>query len=151
MNNLQETFTISPIGFVRKNNDKTVLEIKEDYKSGLLQLEKFSHLIVLWWITGRDNPTDRRQLVVKPCVEGSRDGVPNTGVFACRAPLRPNPLGLSIVRILDVQENIVFIERIDAFDDTPIIDLKPYLPKSDCIINATVPDFMIKLAAPREN
>lgn len=148
---MTDNFVLTPIGYVRKNNDFARLEINNEYREGLLQLEKFSHVIVLWWITGRDNPTDRSQLIVKPCVEGSRDNVPNTGVFACRSPLRPNPIGLTIVKILEIKNNNIFIERIDAFDETPIIDLKPYIPKSDCILNTSLPDFMQKLAIPREN
>lgn len=143
-------FKIHPIGFVRKNEQETKIEVLDQYSPALLQLEKFSHLITIWWITGRDNEDDRNTLIVNPRVNGKEEKTPDTGVFACRAPLRPNPLGLTIVKILMVEDNFIYIDRTDAFDNTPIIDLKPYIPNSDCILNTKVPEFMASIGDPRE-
>ena len=74
---------------------------------------------------------------------------PLSGVFATRAPVRPNPIGMTIVKLLEVEGNKVFIDRTDAFDNTPIIDIKPYIPKSDCILNTTLPDYFEPLMEKR--
>ncbi len=147
---MKQEFKMNPIGFIRKNETKTWIEITEKFQPGLLNLDKFSHLITIWWIEGRDTKEDRARLQVHPCVDGKREKSPLTGVFACRAPLRPNPIGLTIVKIIKVVDNKIYIDRSDAFNDTPIIDLKPYIPKSDCILNATLPDFMDAIAHPKK-
>ncbi|MCE7734211.1 MAG: tRNA (N6-threonylcarbamoyladenosine(37)-N6)-methyltransferase TrmO [Candidatus Heimdallarchaeota archaeon] len=130
-------FKAYPIGYVKRKEENTYLEILEKYRPALLDLEKYSHLIVLWWILGNDNEKARANL---------RDSPPNapvTGVFSARSPARPNPLGLTVVNILDVdyEHGLVNIRRIDAFNDSPIIDLKGYLPSSDRVEAPRVPDF----------
>lgn len=148
---MAKKFEVKPIGYVRKEEEKTWLEINNEFGTGLDKLEEFSHVIVLWWIEGRDTEADRNTLRVHPKVSGSREESPETGVFASRSPGRPNPIGLTISKILSRKDNILFIDRTDAFDDTPILDLKPYIPNSDCIISAKVPDFMKILQEPRRN
>ena len=64
-----------------------------------------------------------------------------TGVFACRAPVRPNLIGLTLCRIVSVKANVVEIEKIDAFTDTPILDLKPYIPGTD-FAEGSVPNWL---------
>ncbi|HUU79278.1 MAG TPA: tRNA (N6-threonylcarbamoyladenosine(37)-N6)-methyltransferase TrmO [candidate division Zixibacteria bacterium] len=143
-------FLLNSIGFIRKNEGKIWLEIEEKFEKGLLRLDDFSHVIVLWWIEGRDNKEDRAMLQVYPKVDGTRENVPLVGVFACRSPGRPNPIGLTISKIISRKDNRLYIDRTDAFDNTPILDLKPYIPKSECILSAKVPDFMSSLQKPRE-
>ncbi len=147
---MKNEFKVNPIGYIRKSETKTWIEITKEYQPGLLNLSKFSHLITIWWIEGKDTKEDRARLQVHPCVDGNRENSPLTGVFACRAPMRPNPIGLTIVKILAVEENKVYIDRSDAFHNTPVIDLKPYIPKSDCILNAILPDFMEAIAYPKK-
>ena len=128
------------VGTVRKTNDDPVhLEIKPEYWDAVLQLDKFSHIIVLWWITRRDNPADRSNL---------RDYPPKTtaelsGVFATRSPARPTPIGISVVAVrgIDDANCRIRIDQIDAFDETPIIDIKPYMPSSDRVDDAQVPEW----------
>lgn len=147
---MQKEFHLNSIGFIRKNEEKIWLEIEEKFEKGLLRLEDFSHVIVLWWIEGRDTEEDRAILQVYPKVDGTREKVPLVGVFACRSPGRPNPIGLTISKIISKKDNRLYIDRTDAFDNTPILDLKPYIPKSECILSAIVPDFMSSLQKPRE-
>jgi tRNA (Thr-GGU) A37 N-methylase len=67
---------------------------------------------------------------------------PLTGVFACRAPERPNLIGLTACRIVKITGNIVEVAGLDARDGTPIVDLKPYIPKGDVIPEATTPEWV---------
>jgi tRNA-Thr(GGU) m(6)t(6)A37 methyltransferase TsaA len=64
---------------------------------------------------------------------------PLTGVFACRAPVRPNLIAMSLCKVIAVRENVIEIEKIDAFDGTPVLDIKPYTPGQDSVPNARVP------------
>ena len=119
-------FHLHPIGYIQKNSEKTWLKINKEYEKGLLRLEDFSHVVVLWWIEGKDNEKDRAILQVHPKVDGTRENKPLVGVFACRSPVRPNPIGLTISKIISRVDNILYIDRTDAFDNTPILDIKPY-------------------------
>jgi tRNA (adenine37-N6)-methyltransferase len=96
-------------------------------------------VLVFWWFDKNDTPQKRSRLQVHP--RGNKNN-PLTGVFACRSPARPNLIGLSLCWILSVKNNVVEIEKIDAFEGTPILDLKPYLPGYDSTPNASVPDWI---------
>ena len=148
---------LQSIGYVKKREQDsesvTWLEIKEEFLPGLLRLESFSHLIVIWWISGRDTKEDRTRYQYHPRVKLDDPNIkvetPLCGVFATRSPGRPNPIGLTTVKILKIEGNKIFIDRHDAFNDTPIIVLKPYIPKSDCILNVKLPDFFSGLSEKR--
>ena len=112
--------------------------MKETYWQGTTDLEEFSHAIILWWIDGRDNPSDRNTTLVTP--PKKNDSIP-TGVFACRSPSRPNPIGHTIVKIesIDQEHKRIIIDHMDANSGSPVIDIKPYLPSSDRVEIAKVP------------
>ena len=98
------------------------IDIYEDYRPGLFDLEGFSRIILIFQFhqsTGYD-------LLVTPFL----DTRPH-GVFATRAPKRPSQIGLSVVRLLSVDESGIEIEDIDILDGTPILDIKPYIPEID--------------------
>ena len=101
------------------------LRIFDEYVDGLLGLEGWSHLNVFYWFDQNDTPQRRRVLRVHP--RGDKQN-PLTGVFACRAPVRPNLIALSVCKIILVQGNLVTIDDLDAFDATPVLDLKPFIP-----------------------
>jgi len=148
---LKDNYEIRPIGVVRKEEESTWLELYEEYEPALLNLELFSHIITLWWITGRDTEEDRNNLQTTPRIKlGDRKQGPLCGVFCTRSPARPNPIGLTTVKILKIEGRKIFIDRTDAFDNTPIIDIKPYLPRSDYILNVTLPDFFESLREKRK-
>ncbi|MHA2141442.1 MAG: TrmO family methyltransferase domain-containing protein [Candidatus Thorarchaeota archaeon] len=133
-------FTIQSVGFVRKLEEgKILLDIESEFWDGTLHINTFSHIHVIWWATGLDTPEDRRHLQGCPPYEGA----PLSGVFASRSPMRPNLLCLSIVRIIQVDEGgkTIEIDQIDAMDGTPIVDIKPYLPSSDRVDDAIVPEW----------
>ena len=95
------------------------IEIFEEYEEGLDDIDDFSHIIIIF----RFHKSDGYSLKVKtPHDENDK------GVFSTRSPRRPNQLGLSIVRLLTREKNILFVEGIDAIDGTPLIDIKPYVP-----------------------
>ena len=132
----EEEFTLRRIGSVHKEDGLTTLVINEEVEPALLGLDGYSHAWVLWWFDQNDTPERRSILQVHPRGDSSN---PLAGVFACRSPARPNLIALSLVQILSVEGNVVKIEQIDAFDGTPILDLKPYIPGYDSA-EASVPD-----------
>ncbi|MHA1935126.1 MAG: tRNA (N6-threonylcarbamoyladenosine(37)-N6)-methyltransferase TrmO [Candidatus Thorarchaeota archaeon] len=128
------------IGTVIKENEIDIfLEINERFWDGTLQLDKFSHIIVLWWISQRDTPSDRSHMQDYPPYPGAE----LSGVFASRSPARPTPIGHSIVKVesINANDNRIQIDQIDAFDGTPIIDIKPYMPTSDRVDDAVMPSW----------
>ncbi|MGY5875563.1 MAG: tRNA (N6-threonylcarbamoyladenosine(37)-N6)-methyltransferase TrmO [Candidatus Thorarchaeota archaeon] len=130
---------VTTIGQIMKNDDMIAIEIDPKYWDGALQLDKFSHIIVLWWIAGRDNPQDRTNLKDYP----PQSDAEMSGVFASRSPARPTPIGHSIVAItgIDKEQHRIMIDQIDAFDGTPVVDIKPYMPSSDRVDDASVPSW----------
>jgi tRNA-Thr(GGU) m(6)t(6)A37 methyltransferase TsaA len=98
------------------------IEMQPDFVPGLADLEGFSHLILLYHF----HQAGAARLQVTPFL----DGEPH-GVFATRAPSRPNPIGLSIVRLTAVSGKRLEIENVDILDGTPLLDIKPYIPDFD--------------------
>ncbi|MHA1707522.1 MAG: tRNA (N6-threonylcarbamoyladenosine(37)-N6)-methyltransferase TrmO [Candidatus Heimdallarchaeaceae archaeon] len=137
------SFGINQIGAVRIDQDSCYIEIYQPFTFGLRHVNKFSHIFVLWWISMRDNPTDRSQLLATP---PKLEKQIETGVFACRSPTRPNPIGLTKVKLLKVENNRLYIARIDAIDGTPVLDIKPYLPGDSVKIeDLKLPEWFEKL------
>jgi tRNA-Thr(GGU) m(6)t(6)A37 methyltransferase TsaA len=125
---LSPTYRIFPIGVVRKEAQRTVIAVHEPYRDGLLGLDGFSHLVVLWWFHQNDTPERRATLRVHPRKNPAN---PLTGVFATHSPRRPNLVALSYCRIAAVTDGQVEVDTIDAFDGSPVIDLKPHIPVDD--------------------
>ena len=92
------------------------------YTDGLKDLDGFSHLILVYFFHQAKSPV----LVTKPFLDDVK-----RGVFATRAPRRPNGIGISVVRLLAVAENVLEIENVDILDGTPLLDIKPYVPDFD--------------------
>jgi tRNA-Thr(GGU) m(6)t(6)A37 methyltransferase TsaA len=134
-------FTIQPIGHVRKAKGRSTIELKKEYQPGLLGLDGFSHVYVFWWFDRNDTPEKRSILQVHP--RGDR-GNPLTGVFATRAPVRPNLIALTLCKIVEVKENVVQIDQIDAFAGTPVLDMKPFIPGYDTAPKGKVPRWLKK-------
>jgi tRNA (adenine37-N6)-methyltransferase len=96
--------------------------INKEYEPGLKDIEGFSHLILLYQFH-RSKGFD---LLVKPFLDDQK-----RGLFATRAPRRPNPIGLSIVRLIERKDNVLSIKDIDVLSGTPLLDIKPYVPAFD--------------------
>ncbi|MFC1813236.1 TrmO family methyltransferase [Thermodesulfobacteriota bacterium] len=78
-----------------------------------------------YWFHENDTPEKRRILQIHPRKDKNN---PLTGVFGTHSPMRPNLIAISFCRKLSIQDNIIFIDQIDAFDGSPLIDIKPYIP-----------------------
>ncbi len=128
MKSTNSTFTITPIGRIVKEGKQTIIHLEPRHQEGLLGLEEWSHIWVFYWFDRNDTPVRRATLRVHP--RGNPDN-PLTGVFATRSPMRPNLIALSLCRVLSIKGTEIEIESIDAFDQTPVIDLKPYTPGND--------------------
>jgi len=124
----EPVFKLFPVGRVEKKEGAVRLRIFEKYAAALKGLEGFSHAWVMYWFDKNDTPRKRGILQVHP--RGNRSN-PLTGVFACRAPVRPNLIALSLCKVLAVEGGVVRIDKIDAFDNSPILDIKPYCPGID--------------------
>jgi len=98
------------------------VEVREEFSEGLRDLSGFSHIILIYHF----HKSQGYALSVTPFL----DTVPR-GVFATRAPRRPNPIGISIVELTKVEGNILHIKNVDIVDGTPLLDIKPYVPEFD--------------------
>ncbi|MEW5958734.1 MAG: tRNA (N6-threonylcarbamoyladenosine(37)-N6)-methyltransferase TrmO [Chloroflexota bacterium] len=131
-----EVMTLVPLGQVRRDHGTTYLDILEPFRPALKELEQFSHVQVLWWFSEFQDDDYRHIMQTEPPYDA-----PLLGMFACRSPIRPNPIGLTTVKILKInhEQGLVEIANIDAFDGTPVIDLKAYIPVCDRVQEVAVP------------
>ncbi len=112
----------TPIQSAAGADVRATVEVYPEYAEGLQDLEGFSHIILLYYCH-----------LAKPCtltVLPFMDSVAH-GVFATRAPSRPNPIGLSVVHLVSRKGNILTIEEVDILDGTPLVDIKPYISDAD--------------------
>ncbi|RME31021.1 MAG: tRNA (N6-threonylcarbamoyladenosine(37)-N6)-methyltransferase TrmO [Candidatus Zixiibacteriota bacterium] len=129
------TITFAPIGIIHSpyhdpkqvprqpseaNGVGGTVEIFPEYTEGLSDLDGFSHIILVYYFL---RAAEARLKVIP-----SRDTVPR-GIFATRSPSRPNPIGLSIVRLEQIDGNTLYVHNLDIIDGTPLLDIKPYLPE----------------------
>ena len=98
------------------------VEIFGQFAEGLADLEGFSHIILIYHL----HEVRDTALTVTPFLD-----VVERGVFATRAPSRPNPIGMSVVNLLRVEELVLHVENLDVLDKTPLLDIKPYIPEFD--------------------
>ena len=129
-------FIMRPIGVIHSpftQKDKTpiqasrsraigVVEIYPEFADGLKDIEALSHIYLLYAF----HESSGYELQVKPFLDDQKHGI-----FATRYPYRPNPIGLSIVRLISRENNILTVEGIDMLDGTPLLDIKPYVPDFD--------------------
>lgn len=113
-----------PIQFAGAKGIQGKVIIFPEFAEGLKDIDGFSHIILLYYF----HRVKESNLTVIPFL----DSKPR-GIFATRAPKRPNPIGLSVVRLLDRNDNILNIENVDILDGTPLLDIKPYVPDFDHI------------------
>jgi tRNA-Thr(GGU) m(6)t(6)A37 methyltransferase TsaA len=119
---------LRPIGTVETDQGVFAIRLKPEVRQGLLSLEEFSHVLVLWWAHKVDAGMAETLVTDLPYAKGRK-----AGVFACRSPYRPNPIALTLAGIVDVDhgKGVVRLDYMDADAGTPVLDLKPYLPLSD--------------------
>lgn len=116
---------IRPIGYVKRLssgenvNDRDVVSkilVKRSLIKALDGVEDFSHIYVVFWM---HKISDTQKMLVHP-------GEPPVGIFATRAPIRLNPIGLTLVELVKRKENVLWVKGLDAYDDTPVLDIKPH-------------------------
>jgi tRNA-Thr(GGU) m(6)t(6)A37 methyltransferase TsaA len=145
----QEKIILNPIGHVKTEavgdevKDKSRISqiiVRDELVEALEGVEGFSHLFVLFWL---NQISSKQRMTLKVHPRGRMD-MPLLGVFATRTNLRPNPIGLTLVELLKVEGNTLTVRGLDAFDGTPILDIKPF-DSWDNVEKARVPNWWIKL------
>jgi tRNA-Thr(GGU) m(6)t(6)A37 methyltransferase TsaA len=142
---------IEPIGIVKSavkegvdENWGTVvseIQLKPELAAGLTGLEQFSHVLVVFDMhQATFDPSS--QLIRRP---QGRSDMPEIGIFAQRAKHRPNPIGITAVELVGIEGNVVRVRGLDAIDNTPVLDLKPYFPPFDRVEHAVVPEWVSRL------
>jgi tRNA-Thr(GGU) m(6)t(6)A37 methyltransferase TsaA len=135
---VSDTFKVVPVGIVESADEVARIRIFPEFCDGLYRLKEFSHIIILYWFHERDSEEERRVLRVVPKRHQAKQEV---GVFASRSPSRPNPIGLCVVRLVRVEGCVLVMEGLDAFEGSPVVDVKPYLPRSDFVSDVRVPEW----------
>ena len=135
-----EQFNVKPIGKVRSDEDGMRIELDKQFIPALTGLEGFGYLNILWWFNQSDDARSRSTLVEMSPYKNAPDTL---GTFATRSPERPNPIALTCayVTYLDYDNGIIGLAYIDAEDETPVIDIKPYTPSLDRVGHAIVPSW----------
>jgi tRNA-Thr(GGU) m(6)t(6)A37 methyltransferase TsaA len=138
--NIMKQFLVNPIGRIHIQGEEMSIELNKKYIPALKELDGFSHVNVIWWFDGFDNEEARSVLESPKPYKKSPDIM---GIFATRSPVRPNPIAITAVQIIhiDHEQGIIQIAYIDANDNSPVLDLKPYTPSLDRIENPSVPEW----------
>ncbi len=140
---------LEPIGYIRtealgneikeKGNQSRII-LSKNLVEALGGIEDFSHIFVIFWMD-KISVEERKILKVHP---RGREDIPLLGVFATRAPYRPNPVGLTLVELSKVESNVLTVRGLDALDGTPVLDIKPF-DNWDSSEDAKVPEWHKKL------
>jgi len=133
------TFHMTSVGTIHKTEASVWIEIATPYLPAMDGLEGFSHITVFFWFHENDNAEGRRVLKVHPRRDTTN---PLTGVFATHSPLRPNLIGMTLCRVVAIESPKIVIDRIDAFDGTPVLDIKCYIPSSRSFSSLRLPGWV---------
>ncbi len=115
--------------------------LDESLSDGLDGLEEFSHILILYWM---HRAAEAEPVRVRRRPRGRAD-MPEVGIFAQRAPQRPNPIGVAAVKLLRREKNRLFVQGLDAINGTPVLDVKPYVPAYDAVESPRVPEWVGRL------
>lgn len=118
-----------PIQPVGAQGISGTIELQSEYENGLKDLEGFSHIILIYHF----HLSEGYSLQIRPFL----DDTPR-GIFAIRAPRRPNPIGISVVRLDKIEGTTLYISNVDIVDGTPLLDIKPYVPHFDGVENVRI-------------
>jgi tRNA-Thr(GGU) m(6)t(6)A37 methyltransferase TsaA len=134
-----KTGEIRFIGIVDKEGEQEAqIRVFPEFCAGLKGMEGYSHIIILYWFHQRDDEKNRQTLLVYPRRHAANV---EAGVFACRSPSRPNPIGLCIAQLLKIEGCVLTVKGLDAFKGSPIVDIKPYVPRADSFQKVLVPEW----------
>jgi tRNA-Thr(GGU) m(6)t(6)A37 methyltransferase TsaA len=153
---MQEPVLMKPIGVVHNSvkeprregweSLESTIVVEDRRASALDGLEAFSHIFVIYWMHRVSEEPRETTTHVHPRGDTR---IPLQGVFATRSPVRPNPIGLRVVALLERRGNVLRVRGLDAIDGTPVLDLKPYLYHSDGVPDSTVADWIQDAAKDR--
>ena len=115
--------------------------LDEGLTDGMDGIESFSHVLILFWM---HRAAEAEPVRMRRRPQGRQD-MPEVGIFAQRARHRPNPLGVTAVTLLRREKNRLLVRGLDAINGTPVVDVKPYVPKFDSIGSPRVPAWMNQL------
>jgi tRNA-Thr(GGU) m(6)t(6)A37 methyltransferase TsaA len=143
-----ENIQIVPIGIIKNDfldevplgyeDQISKIIIKPELSKGLFKLDENSHIFVLFWFD-RIGKESRDIMKVHPMRRGD---IPPVGVFATRSPRRPNPIGVRAVKLVKIEDNTLTVEGLDALNETPVLDIKPYSSKHDLVNDFKSPDWI---------
>lgn len=145
----EKNIVLKPVGYVRTRAYKEELRsrkgisqiiISEEFVEALDGIQEFSHLLIVFWM---HKVTEAQKHVSKVHPMGKLR-LPLVGVFSTRTPFRPNPIGVTRVELLDVKGNVLTVKGLDAFDGTPVLDIKPFDYWNE-VKDIRVPDWWAKL------
>lgn len=122
------------------DDTESVVEVYEAWAEALDGIDGFSHIWVIWWL----DRSGRAPLSHRVHPEG-RPEMPLLGLFATRSPRRPNPIAITAVRLLALEGARLRVQGLDAFEGTPVLDIKPYLRRGDLVSDAVVPGWLERL------
>ncbi|MFP4489498.1 MAG: SAM-dependent methyltransferase [Bacteroidales bacterium] len=136
---MKDTFQVKAIGSVNAERGDYHIIIREEYLEALTGLEDYSHIDIIWWGHLSDSNEGRKTLKLGKLFKKGPDEI---GVFATRAPFRPNPVLASTIRVqeINLKNGIIHTPFIDAEHGTPVLDIKPYR-KMERVKHCTVPEW----------
>ena len=111
-----------PIQGTFKDNVEAWIELKDEYVKGLKDLDRFSHAILIYYF----HKSHKEEIEGRPFIEQNKHGI-----FAIRSPHRPNHIGFSIIKIKSIKANKLYFTEVDVLDETPLLDIKPYVKYFD--------------------
>jgi tRNA-Thr(GGU) m(6)t(6)A37 methyltransferase TsaA len=148
---MQEPVVMKPIGLVHNSvkaprmegweDLESTIVVQDRWASALDGIEAFSHIFVIFWMHLVSEGPRETTTHVHPRGDPQ---IPLQGVLATRSPVRPNPIGLRVVALLERKGNVLRVRGLDAIDGTPVLDLKPYLFHYDGVVESTVADWVQK-------
>lgn len=135
-----KTFNVKPVGHVKTNEGRSFIELNSEYIPAIKQLDGFTHINVLWWFHQLDSEEYRSILEVEAPYKNSPKVM---GIFATRSPMRPNPIALTACQVteIDTEKGRIYLAYIDAEDNSPVLDIKPYTPSLDLVSSFSSPDW----------
>ena len=132
------SYEVCPIGKIINNEKGTFIKLEKKYIPGLIGMNGFSHINVIWWFSDFDEKEFRSILEnIKPY----KSSPEVMGTFATRSPIRPNPIAVTTVEVINInyEEGVIEIAFIDANNNTPVLDIKPYTASLDRVESPKVP------------
>ena len=118
---MNEEYVVKPVGVVEKADQVSEIQIFPEYRQALTAIGDYERIMILFWMHINDNLKDRSKLMSSRPRHG-KEGF--RGVFATHSPHRPNPIGVTFVDLVKVEEGRLYVKGFDAFEETPIIDIK---------------------------